>query len=80
MSPFKVVQCAVCRRDFHEDDPRIHRQYGGVGKWWSCQTCIDQEDERREQKGRQRFEAPMKQGRQRIPAGALQLWEEEADE
>ena len=76
MNPLKVVQCAVCRRDFQEDDPLIHKQFGGVGRWWACNACCDQEQERREQKG-QRFEKPMSQGRQRIPEAAINLWSEE---
>lgn len=68
--------CAVCRREYAEDDPRLHRQYGGVGRWYACQTCIDEDDQRREQKGRL-FDAPFRQGRQRIPEGALALWDEE---
>lgn len=70
--------CAVCRREYAEDDPALQRQFGGVGKWYACLSCIALEDQRRAQKF-QRFEAPLRQGRQRNPEGALARWEEEEE-
>lgn len=71
--------CAVCRREYADDDPAVQRQFGGVGTWFACLPCILLEDQRREQKG-QRFEKPLSQGRQRIPEEVLNLWSEESDE